>query len=396
MVRDRVVQSREVCHAALSGEGGAPFASFGGVFKVGPRQSRGLNNTKQKVHLMKFLHRQQPILRSLVATAAVSFPLACTPVAMGQTGDFDAEDRGSKVEDDAWYDISEWFDGNDYNPTDEAIGRWDDEIFSYEDARTSSDSDNDQLIIPADTFYGEDYNESYVSYEDRDEDGTYERSTRYIDSDGDSLNDAYVTYDDEDGDGLYENYDYSELGSTSKNAVPPSKIAQSVKDGLSGKRHEVKGTVRDIKTVQRGNEYSMMMQVKSQDGKDIWIDLGGHATGVQLFEDDEATFYGPMVKRGDKTVLVATAIDLPKHGMYKVERSGSRYTGEVQSTKTATVRGKEHLVVKLKTKSDKMMTVDMGLASEAKKPSEGDEVTVTGVPVKIGDRVILIADKKQS
>jgi len=97
---------------------------------------------------MKFLHRQQPLLRSLVATAAVSFPLACTPVAMGQTGDFDPEDRGSKVEDDAWYDISEWFDGNDYNPTDEAIGRWDDEIFSYEDARTSSDSDNDQLIIP--------------------------------------------------------------------------------------------------------------------------------------------------------------------------------------------------------------------------------------------------------
>ncbi|MEO9593823.1 hypothetical protein [Rhodopirellula bahusiensis] len=342
---------------------------------------------------MTFLHRRQRLLRSLVASAAVSFPVACTPVAMAQTGDFDPEDRGSKVEDDAWYDVSEWFDGNDYNPTDEAIGRWDDEVFSYEDAHTSGDSDNDQLIIPADTFYGEDYNESYVSYEDRDEDGTYERSTRYIDSDGDHLSDAYVTYDDKDGDGMYENYDYSELGSTSKNAVPPSKIAQSVKDGLSGKRHEVTGTIRDRKTVQRGNEYSLMMQVKSQDGKDVWIDLGGHATGLQIFKDDKATFFGPMVKRGEKEVLVVTAVDLPKHGMYKVERSGSQYSGVVESTKAATVRGEKHRVVKLKTKNGKMLTVDMGLESDEKNISEGDEVSVTGVPVKIGDRVILIADK---
>lgn len=343
---------------------------------------------------MKFFHRQQPILRSLVATAAVAFPLACAPVALGQTGDYDPEDRGDKVEDDAWYDVSEWFDGNDYNPTDEAIGRWDDEIFSYEDARTSNDSDNDELIIPANTFYGDEYNESYVSYEDRDQDGVYERSTRYIDRDDDDLNDAYVTYGDEDGDGLYEDYDYSELGNTAKNAVPPSRISQSVREGLSGKRHQLTGTILDRKLIQRANEYSLVMQVKPDNSEALWVDLGGHATGVQIFKGDAATFYGPMVKRGDKSVLVATEVDLPKHGKYKIERSGNEYRGVVKSTKTATVRGEEHNLVKLNTQGEKMMTVDLGLVSESKVPNEGDKISVTGVPVKVGDRVILVADRR--
>ena len=46
-------------------------------------------------------------------------------------------------EDDAWYDVSEWFDGNDYNPTDEVWFRWDDERYQAADD-TGSDVDNDQ------------------------------------------------------------------------------------------------------------------------------------------------------------------------------------------------------------------------------------------------------------
>jgi hypothetical protein len=34
-------------------------------------------------------------------------------------------------EDDAWFDISEWLDGNDYNPTDEIAGKWDDETYDW-------------------------------------------------------------------------------------------------------------------------------------------------------------------------------------------------------------------------------------------------------------------------
>lgn len=352
-----------------------------------------VSSSIQKVTAMKFLYRRQPILRSLVATAAISVPVGAGSNAFAQTGDYEPEERGAKVEDDAWYDVSEWFDGNDYNPTDEAIGRWDDEVFSYEDARTSSDSDNDQPIIPASAFFSDDYNESYITYDDRDQDGNYERASRYIDSDGDDLNDAYVTYEDEDGDGMYDSYDYSELGSTGKNAVPPSEIAQSVKEGLSGKRHALKGKIQEVTTVNRANEFAMMMEVQQENGDQVWVDLGGHATGIQLFKGDQATFFGPMMKQGDKSIMVATEVRTPKGDRYKVERSGNRYQGTVESTKTAKVKGEEHVVVKLKNDNGKMMTVDMGLASEQDKPSEGDEVTVTGVPVKIGERVILIADQ---
>ncbi|ELP34469.1 hypothetical protein RBSWK_01652 [Rhodopirellula baltica SWK14] len=47
VVRDQVVQSREVCHAAVNGQGGAPFASFGGVF-THVRSSRGHSTTPTK------------------------------------------------------------------------------------------------------------------------------------------------------------------------------------------------------------------------------------------------------------------------------------------------------------------------------------------------------------
>jgi hypothetical protein len=38
----------------------------------------------------------------------------------------------------------------------------------------------------------------------------------------------------------------------------------------------------------------------------------------------------------------------------------------------------------------------MGDPASSKDIQEGNQVTVTGVPVKVGDRVILIADKTQS
>ncbi|MFG0291511.1 MAG: hypothetical protein ACF8CQ_25335 [Rhodopirellula sp. JB044] len=346
---------------------------------------------------MSTINQKRNKLRALIACAAITIgPATAMSNVSAQTGDYDREDQGSKVEDDAWYDVSEWFDGNDYNPTDEAIGRWDDEVWSYNDAKNSTDSDNDDLIVDASTFYGDDYNESYESFEDRDEDGNYERSSRYIDSDGDYLNDAYVTYEDADNDGMYDSYDYSKLSKTTQSAVHPSKIAQSVKEGLSGKQHQVSGTIEEQKMVRRLDNLALMLHVQRDNGDTIWVDLGSENLGTQLFQGDRAEFHGPIVKRGDKEVLLATHVTIPDAGSKKINRVGHKYNGVVESTKTAKVRGQEHHVVKLKTDSGKKLTVDMGDVSKNEMPEKGDEVSVTGVAVKVGDRVILVADQNRS
>jgi hypothetical protein len=48
----------------------------------------------------------------------------------------------SYYEDDGWLDVTEWFDANDYNPTDEKLGRWDDEAYQA-DKDTGTDVDSD-------------------------------------------------------------------------------------------------------------------------------------------------------------------------------------------------------------------------------------------------------------
>lgn len=304
----------------------------------------------------------------------------------------EVNDAGARLEDDAWYDVSEWFDGNDYNPADEAIGRWDNEVFEYRANQAGPNRESDGASVSAEEFYGEDYDDGYTTYRDADQDGNFETMWRYYDTDGDHLNDSYATFRDADGDGMYESYDYSEIAG--KNAVHPSEVAQSTQKGLSGKTHVVSGTVEERKTVERLGRHSLLVKVRKSDGQSAWVDFGVHHT-LQVFEGDEITAYGPLAKRGNKSVLVATAIGLD--GRQKpIDRTGRRYAGIVQSTRKANVRGNEHLVAKLKTDDGKMLTVDMGAASSAGEVTKGEQLTVTGVPVKVGDRVVLIADQTRT
>ncbi|WP_372896243.1 hypothetical protein [Stieleria sp.] len=330
------------------------------------------------------------LLRIGIAASPVLLALMTTPLHA-----VDDENAGPRREDDAWYDVSEWFDGNDYNPTDEAIGRWDDEQFGYFDSLSSTDSDNDRESVPAEEFYGEDYDDGYATWRDDDNDGTYESVSRYHDTDGDKLNDSYATYRDDDGDGVYDNYEFSELSSTPDNAVHSSKIAQSTQQGLSGKSYKVTGTVADTKLVNRLGEISLLVQIEGAEGNVDWVDFGSSGTTLQLFKGDKFTAFGPVAKRGDKNVLVATTLEQDGK-QRKIERTGRRYSGTIESTRTAKVKGEEHLVVKIKTENGKKLTVDMGDPASAKDAEKGSEITVTGVPVKIGDRVILIADQSRN
>lgn len=56
------------------------------------------------------------------------------------TADEEWWDHTPYYEEDSWLDITEWFDGNDYNPTDETAFRWDNE--TYEASNDTGTDDN--------------------------------------------------------------------------------------------------------------------------------------------------------------------------------------------------------------------------------------------------------------
>ncbi|NNE01201.1 MAG: hypothetical protein HKN47_28130, partial [Pirellulaceae bacterium] len=257
--------------------------------------------------------------------------------------------------------------------------------------QTSSDQDNDTETIDAEEFYGTDYDGGYASFRDDDNDGFYESYSRYHDLDGDRLHDSYATYRDTNRDGQYDDYKLNQTVAGTPNAVHRSKVAQSTKEGLSGKREQISGKIVDTKYVKRLGQPSYLLHVQSQDGKKMWVDMGSNST-YQLFKDDSVTAHGPIVKMGDKRVLLATMVDIDGK-QRAVPRTGRRFSGTVKSTRTAKVSGQEHLVAKLETESGKMLTVDMGDVADNKTVKKGDNVEITGVPVKVGDRVVLIADK---
>ena len=99
-------------------------------------------------------------------------------------------------EDDAWYDVSEWFDGNDYNPTDEEFGEWDDEIYQYDPDSTDTDNDwnfgYDRTADNDDWFYDYYDDGAYTVNDYESGDDLYDFGSRYYDFDGNGVYDAYA------------------------------------------------------------------------------------------------------------------------------------------------------------------------------------------------------------
>ncbi|MCY7325280.1 MAG: hypothetical protein LH605_04020, partial [Microbacteriaceae bacterium] len=68
---------------------------------------------------------------------AVVLLTGCTTGASESASDEAPPNSGRPTE-----DVTEWFDGNDNNPSDEKFGRWDDEVYQA-DKDTGTDVDSD-------------------------------------------------------------------------------------------------------------------------------------------------------------------------------------------------------------------------------------------------------------
>jgi hypothetical protein len=306
-------------------------------------------------------------------------------------------------EDDAWYDVSEWFDGNDYNPTDEAIGRWDDEVFHFSDNATSTDQDNDTL---GDSSWWGDYGYAdntrdddrwfYDYYDDgssqwnNDERGmnTY---TFYNDANNDGLYDSYWYYSDTDNDGVFEDYVYYSFDRSSDGDQKSQRQGANQQKQVSSKSQQLSGTVDKTKMVNVRDRKHLVAHVKGDDGSTTIVDLGPQQKSTKLAAGDQLTASGHRVQVGDKQVLVATEAQ-SKSADFKIDRNGRKFSGQVASLREVKVQGQTHLLAKLKTENDKMMLVDLGAKQDlSNAPQEGDSLKVQGVPVKVNDRIVLMA-----
>ncbi len=316
----------------------------------------------------------------------------------------DWEQNTTYYEDDAWYDISEWFDGNDYNPTDEVAGRWDDEIYSaQQDTGSDLDSDNwygyDTYRTDDNWFY--DYYDYYPdqgrgSDQSQGSEGAdaerYDYASAYYDFDGDGYYDSYTYGVDRDGDGHFDSTSYYRFNDEGQNREQQAR--QNA--GNSSQVQQVAGTIQRIKNVHVGNRQHILLEIQDKQGQRKFVDVGRgmKLEDVTLKKGNRIHARGPQVKVGDRSVVVARHLESGGRST-EIDRSGRTFRGEIAGTRTQKVRGVERqLVILMNPESRTKRIVDLGPADRLNlELREGDQISVTGVPVKIGDRRLVLANR---
>ncbi|MGE0538143.1 MAG: hypothetical protein AB7O68_24490 [Pirellulales bacterium] len=326
------------------------------------------------------------------------------------------EENTPYYEDDAWYDISEWFDGNDYNPTDEVFGRWDDETYDSDVADYDSDNDFDygyyDGTLNNDRWFYDYWNPGYRYY--GGDGDTYEYAYEYHDYDGDGLYDAYTRYYDWDDDGWFEdirtvnystgsarrtsqagdaNQDTDTASASSGDTAAAGDTASSKKHATS-KPHDVSGKITAVKQVKVRGVPHTVARIQQDDGKTIAVDLGP-AEGVKSLKLDSGTQVkarGALTKAGEKPVLLARSLTVDGNA-HQLDRQAREFQGTIVDTRKSKVHGREVTLLVLKTDAGKQRLVDLGPSSRLQqlKLQKDTKVTVRGVPLKDKDRPVVMA-----
>ena len=314
-------------------------------------------------------------------------------------------DNTPYYEDDAWYDVSEWFDGNDYNPTDETWWRWDDETYQAS-KDTGTDIDNDSwygyTTRDDDDWYYDYYDPYPYTYYDSRNAGAYDYGSRYYDYDNDGVYDALATYYDTDGDGLYDDYNYYAF---TDRGTDKQKKAGKEGQAREARQQTLTGTIEKTKMVKvRGGKQHIVVSIRPKEAtKDqvLIADLGraDDLKGVNPKLGSQITVKGPKARVGQQAVILARQFELDGKTT-QVNRTGRQFTGTVLSThKSKKVRGQEHLMAMVETKQkDKThkVAVDLGPTERLKmEVNKGQELTFTGFPVKVKNKPLIMADTIQ-
>jgi hypothetical protein len=296
---------------------------------------------------MKPVEAQRPscAARICVARTAAGILAVMAMSAPAQAAEW--EQNTPYYERDGFLDISEWFDGNSYNPTDESMWRWDDETYDLSED-VGADADNDAWYgytsrNDDDWFY--DYYDPSAYYV-FDNDGVYAYGARYIDYDDDGAYDASVSYTDWNGDGVYEDYDYftynDKAAKDSSQKRNPDQLKQQLPS--ESRQQSVTGKIENVKQVRvRGDEHTVV-QISSATGDKLAVDLGRKSgvAGLNLSKGSTITVQGPRSRVGDKTVVLAKSVQ-SGGSTREIDRQRKEITGTVISTHKQQVQGLENV-----------------------------------------------------
>lgn len=361
-------------------------------------------------------------IRNLLVTT-----LTCCGMAIGIPGYFATADEwwedSPYYEEEAWYDVTEWFDGNDYTYTattdsDDDWGYDSDYDYDYDTGYYDGYGYNyygdyydtygyDNRYEPDNWFY--DYwDDGYAYYNDWDNDGIYDTSYSYYDYDGDGFYDAYFSYNDWDDDGIYDDVEYyafNDNGNDQGNSANSSKQNQKDRKSRgqqepeSSKRQMVQGEVLKTKKASVRDTKHLIVQLEKSGGNKCLVDLGpaNRLQEMDIQEGDQISVRGPMTKAGDRRILIAQEIKGPdqSQGAKQIQRDGQEFRGRVADTRTKKIRGKQHtFFILASADKDKKMLVDLGATDQLDiDPEQDDQIRVTAVPVKVNDRVVLMAQE---
>jgi hypothetical protein len=273
----------------------------------------------------------------------------------------EVDEQSPYYEDDAWYDVSEWLDGNDYNPADEDPLRWDDEVYQRPGSDVEPDlRDNprrnpqidqgpgsqkdygyDDKSTDDDWFYDH-YDDRYVWYDRSEQKSPSERggdeqiegsratgsaqvgdnqviykyAHSFYDEDGDGFYDGLYAYVDSDSDGEYDRQKHYTFGDAQANRMQnkPRRPRQ-----------------HDPERRDQGQQRDDWDQ-KKQEKRDWQHEQDEHDQRQRDREREWQKQHGEQM--GVKQPAVMSSI-------------GHQLTGTVSQTKSVQVRGKEYQVVVL-------------------------------------------------
>lgn len=309
--------------------------------------------------------------------------------------DFEWEKTTTYYEDDAWYDVSEWFDGNDYNPTDEEFGEWDDEVFQWDPDEIDIDNDWNYgyATVNDDDWFYDYYDEGVYSYYDYGDD-LYDFGSRFYDYDNDGTYDAYAAWYDWDSDGLFDDYNYYSF-----NEAASAKQERQAKEQAptESRKQQVSGEIQNVKQVQVRGHKNLVVAVR-QDVDELYVDLGpaNDLDQYDIAKGQQITATGPKVKVGEKPLVVAQTMEL-NGKQVQIDRSRRQIQGKVADTRRVQLWGREHLIAMVQPQDQKgKVAVDLGPADRLKaNVQKGGLLSFRGVPVKVQDKKFLMASAVQ-
>ena len=330
---------------------------------------------------MKRLLHKGILLGATAACASLLVP----PVLAG-----DPEDCGPFYEDQAWSQITKWFDGNGYSRTAEGIWLGDDEAVPTTHLMRNLDRDRDYgsygylTTNPNDDWFYDYYNLAFV-WPTNDESGVI----ALYDFNGDGIYDGYTLFRDDE----IEFYRFNSAADERMSAHGSQALEN---DRVDTKHRIVSGKIDKTKLVQVNGIEHLVVSLTPDMREELSVDLGEQKpiSRLNLSKGEQITVRGPTVHMGNKQLVLAQSITSEGHTT-TIDRQRKEIRGEITSTRTAMVReNQKHLMAIVKSKSgDKHLAVDLGPADAMNmRLSKGDKIAISGPIVRVDDRLVLLAN----